>query len=1094
MRGRILPWLCFVALAEIAAGQGVTYPDGTVSPFPPRFFGIGIPDPAVASVVLGVAAKGGTFLGAVGTATDNKTGDRPIFIAKDRSVTFLLGPDPTQGGGGFGISGDGTIKVGTSGLDACYWDAQNQVHVLPHPAGAESSAYAISRDGSIIGGEVATEETPGGSSFAHATLWATGGTGRQDIHTLPGFDGSAVLGLSPDGQKACGNAIRYSHEQDPGSIVAFRYFQGESMEGLGKLAPADEAFGYSIDFEGVIVGISGTQATEWFTRDARDLPSGFSSSAALATNDAGSVIGGYYVVEGESTACIWKDPVQGLRGTIAGLLANPYRISVGQWKLTQVNAVSGDGYTVGGDGINPQGKEEGWVAVLPPILHPPTIDPIPPQNIRSGNPFRLSIGITFSLEAHNAMASTNGFPPGFSIDGTNDVTGTWDGVHPPPGTYTATVKASDSNGQSSRSFQYTLVPPDPVKELIDGLGFLPNNKAPGESAYLASFGGGISGNGQVAVGRDGLAGDSRAFYWTPAGGISGLPLLDGVLRSYSVAVAASNDGTTIVGQAARPPAADGTETVGAVVWKPAAVAAAAVSSKSSTHTYAESAAATQLQAIDLGFFPAGTTGIANAVSADGSVVVGYGDAKEKGVFYQIYQAFRWTATDGLVGLGWLPGGTKFSEAFGISADGSAIVGVSDSAAGTQAFRWTQAEGLVGLGILPGGSFARAQAISVDKTTIVGFSTINGNNHAFRWRQADGMVDLGLMSGDSFSEATAVSSDGSIVIGRAGPDFSHAHAFIWDKANGMRDLKAVLVADNPNLSGWKLQEANGLSMDGTTVTGSGINPNGDFEGFTAYLKPKQPQSLNISTRMRVLSGDNVLIGGFIITGSAPKKVIVRGIGPSLKGIVPGVLQDPMLELYQGNTLLASNDNWREHETEVIATTIPPANDLESAIVTTLNPGAYTAILRGKDSGNGVGLVEAYDLSTGTNAKLANISTRGFVDRDDNVMICGVIVGSGSGGATTQLLIRALGPSLSTAGVSGALQDPTLELYDGNGTTIATNNDWKDTQQAAIEATTIPPSDEKESAILQLFPAGSYTAIVRGKNNSTGIGLVEAYNLP
>jgi hypothetical protein len=237
----------------------------------------------------------------------------------------------------------------------------------------------------------------------------------------------------------------------------------------------------------------------------------------------------------------------------------------------------------------------------------------------------------------------------------------------------------------------------------------------------------------------------------------------------------------------------------------------------------------------------------------------------------------------------------------------------------------------------------------------------------------------------------------------------------------------------------------------------------------------------------------LIGGFIITGTAPKKVIVRGIGPSLKGIVPGVLQDPILELYQGNTLLASNDNWREHEAEVIATTIPPVNDLESAIVTTLNPGTYTAILRGKDSGNGVGLVEAYDLSTGANAKLANISTRGFVDRDDNVMICGVIVGGGSGGATTQLLIRALGPSLSKVGVSGALADPTLELYDGNGTTIATNNDWKDTQQAAIEATTIPPSDPKESAILQLFPAGSYTAIVRGKDNSTGIGLVEAYNL-
>ena len=192
-----------------------------------------------------------------------------------------------------------------------------------------------------------------------------------------------------------------------------------------------------------------------------------------------------------------------------------------------------------------------------------------------------------------------------------------------------------------------------------------------------------------------------------------------------------------------------------------------------------------------------------------------------------------------------------------------------------------------------------------------------------------------------------------------------------------------------------------------------------------------------------------------------------------------------------TLLSSNDNWKtDQQAEIEATTISPTNDFESAIVATQPAGAaYTAILRGKNGSTGVGLVEAYDLDTAANSKLANISTRGFVDTLDNVLIGGFILGGGS----AKVIVRAIGPSLTGAGVVGALQDPTLELHDALGVSINSNDNWKDTQQSEITATGIPPSNDKESAIVQTLPPGSYTAIVRGKNDTTGVGLVEVYQL-
>jgi hypothetical protein len=257
---------------------------------------------------------------------------------------------------------------------------------------------------------------------------------------------------------------------------------------------------------------------------------------------------------------------------------------------------------------------------------------------------------------------------------------------------------------------------------------------------------------------------------------------------------------------------------------------------------------------------------------------------------------------------------------------------------------------------------------------------------------------------------------------------------------------------------------------------------------AVNAPPAVHLANISTRLAVGTGDNVLIVGFIITGTQPKQIIVRGLGPLLP--VNENMGDPTLQLHDSSgAMIASNDNWRDtQEPGLKATTIPPNNDYDSAIVKSLNPGAYTAVLGGKGGTTGVALVEIYDLDLTVDSKLANISTRGRVEQGDNVLIGGTIVlGSGS----TTVLFRALGPSLP--GVGNALQDTTLELYNGQGNIIATNDNWEDSQAAEIEGTTIPPNDPREAAILHQLTPGAYTAIVRGKNNTTGVGLIEAYQI-
>jgi len=241
----------------------------------------------------------------------------------------------------------------------------------------------------------------------------------------------------------------------------------------------------------------------------------------------------------------------------------------------------------------------------------------------------------------------------------------------------------------------------------------------------------------------------------------------------------------------------------------------------------------------------------------------------------------------------------------------------------------------------------------------------------------------------------------------------------------------------------------------------------------------------------------MIGGFIITGSAPKDVVARGIGPSLVSSgISDVLADPILELRNGSgALLFQNDNWQDdpaQASQLIALGLAPRNPSESGIVAMLQPGAYTAIIAGKNGGTGVGLVEVYDTNQTANSQFANISTRGFVQTGDNVMIGGFILG---GGSNTGVILRGIGPSLSQSGLSNVLADPTLELRDSNGALLISNDNWQDDPASAGQLTAhgLAPQNPLESGIFRLLPPGAFTAILAGKNGGSGIGLVEIYNV-
>jgi uncharacterized delta-60 repeat protein len=255
------------------------------------------------------------------------------------------------------------------------------------------------------------------------------------------------------------------------------------------------------------------------------------------------------------------------------------------------------------------------------------------------------------------------------------------------------------------------------------------------------------------------------------------------------------------------------------------------------------------------------------------------------------------------------------------------------------------------------------------------------------------------------------------------------------------------------------------------------------------------AVNIATRLVIGTGDSVLIAGFIITGNAPKKVIIRAIGPSLSAFgIGNALQDTTLELHDTGSTLGKNDDWREsQENEIIAEHLAPTDNRESAILATLIPGNYTAIVAGKNT-SGIAVVEVYDLGTASldsssNSKLANIATRGPVLGGDNVMIGGFIVS----GQSSTFVVRAIGPSLSAFGITGTLQDPTLAVKNSDGVTLIGNDDWQQGQPTEIQQLGLAPSDPRESALKVTLGPGQYTAVISGKGNATGVALVEVYGL-
>lgn len=255
-------------------------------------------------------------------------------------------------------------------------------------------------------------------------------------------------------------------------------------------------------------------------------------------------------------------------------------------------------------------------------------------------------------------------------------------------------------------------------------------------------------------------------------------------------------------------------------------------------------------------------------------------------------------------------------------------------------------------------------------------------------------------------------------------------------------------------------------------------------------PLGARLINLSTRLRVDTGSNVGIAGFVVSGGS-KRVLVRALGPSLANFgVNGGLQDPRLVLMAGSVAVAENDNWRStQQAEIQATGLAPSDDRECAVVATLPAGSYTAILSGSSGTTGVSIVEVYDLETGSSGRLVNVSTRGRVETDERVMIGGFVVSGG----TKRVIVRGIGPALTGFGVPGALQNPSIQLFAG-GTLLSGNDDWRSIQAPEIITSGFPPTDDRESAIVATLGSGAYTVVVRGVGDTSGVGLVEIYELP
>jgi hypothetical protein len=337
-------------------------------------------------------------------------------------------------------------------------------------------------------------------------------------------------------------------------------------------------------------------------------------------------------------------------------------------------------------------------------------------------------------------------------------------------------------------------------------------------------------------------------------------------------------------------------------------------------------------------------------------------------------------------------------------------------------------------------------------------------------------------------------------------FALALALVPLRGAGL-DLSRSVIAGGGGSSG----DGANLTMDATAgqaAAGENLS-SGQFSMQVGFWFTAIPGLVaNVSTRLPVGTDDNVLIEGFIVQGpvGSAKKIIVRAIGPSLLPFgITDALANPTLEIHDAsNAIVASNDDWRvtqpgglitaDQSADIATSGLAPSNDLESAIIANLAPGSYTAVVRGLGNTVGTGVVDAFDLSASSPAQLANIATRGLIQPGDKLMIAGFIIQNGP----VRAVVRAIGPSLSAFGITNALADTTLQLRDGNGALVVENDDWKvrtdgSSQQAELEATGLQPTNDLEAAFLTTLQPGQYTAQVRGKPETTGIGVVQVYFL-
>ena len=378
-----------------------------------------------------------------------------------------------------------------------------------------------------------------------------------------------------------------------------------------------------------------------------------------------------------------------------------------------------------------------------------------------------------------------------------------------------------------------------------------------------------------------------------------------------------------------------------------------------------------------------------------------------------------------------------------------------------------------------------------------------NNYDIAKFRTSNFASLGSFNTGPYPQALAFSPDDSTV-------YASVHT-----GGGIQVFNANTFLSLGTIPGPEVATKVAVDSTGRYLFAGYTETFGDFRGTRVYDVSPLPESQlgNISTRAFVQTGDNAMIGGFIVQGIQPKRVIIRAIGPELTRFgVPNVLADPILELHDSNgNLIASNDSWQhtiiggiitsDQVLEIRSSGHAPRDARESAIIAELPAGNYTAIVRGVNETMGVALVEAYDLSPDSNSLLGNISTRSFVQADDNVMIGGFIV---QGTQPKRVILRAIGPELGAPpyNLPDALADPTLELHNGAGDLIASNDNWRHTiiggiitsdQVGDISRSGYAPGDRRESAIIAKLPAGNYTAIVRGVNNTTGVALVEVYDL-